>query len=155
MGKNAGHPLIWNEEAGHTLSGSEWMAIPLGNRLSFLGIWPDLSPTDTWGQKTDRLIGRNLRPPAPCMCEQASPPWLMVESFHLHPHVLKVTRPDPGKYLNIIHLQQSMPPFNHSLTINCKMLPRHKNTQNDFLSHPQWFTFHVHLHSNVLTLTNS
>lgn len=133
MGKDPECPLIWNEPSVHTPSGSlsEWslhLVIGCHSWASDL-TWAPLMQEDRrhppLTERSPYVLLSSLHVWADTKIDGGEPPFAL--------YALKVTRLDPGKCLGIIHLQQPRPPFNHSLTINHKMLSHHTDKQ------PEWF----------------
>lgn len=142
----------WSSSS-HPVWFPEGMAAALGKRPPLLDIWSDWNHTDAQGQKTPLWIDRTLFPPQIPARVSRSQGWCEELCLHLL-HALKMTRPDPKRYLGIIHFQQARPPFHCSLTTCWKMLSQHSHTQSDLISCLQCCTFHIHLHTNLWTSAN-
>lgn len=132
----------------------EWITAELGYRLSLLGIWSDLNPTDAQGPKTPTLIERN-----PNAFLRSRHMWADPKVDGIEPVFVPLcTYNDRARSWELLGhnssptIWASIQPFPyHQLE---EAFPTRKH-QSGFISYPQWSILHVQLHINLMTFTNS
>lgn len=132
----------------------EWTAAELGNKLSFLGIWSDLSSMDVQEPKTPPQTERN-----PNAFLKSRHMWADPKVDGVEPaFVPSCTYNDWARPWELFGHNSSpitpasIQPFPYHQLEDA--FPTHKH-QSGFISYPQRFALHMQLHINLTTFTNN